>query len=319
MKCRMCGEQAVINMRQHRLALCEAHFPEWLRRRVQQTVEKYQMFTPAERVLVAVSGGKDSLGLWDILLHLGYRADGLYIGLGIDGGIAYSARSLEKVGEFMSRAELSGLTPTLHIVDIKKTYGQSVPEKAREKQRGRAKPCALCGLVKRHEMNRLAAELGYDALATGHNLDDEAATLFGNVLNWQVGYLARQAPVLVEKPGLARKVKPLCRVYEREMAAYALLCGIDYVYEECPYAADATSIRYKELLNTLEFERPGAKQQFYLSFLQARQEPGFLERAEGDLEVHPCARCGQPTTAPGICAFCRLWVDMPGATHLLGG
>jgi uncharacterized protein (TIGR00269 family) len=274
---------------------------------VQRTIEKYRMFTPDERILVAVSGGKDSLSLWDILLRLGYRADGLYINLGIDGGIAYSDKSLEKVREFVSRAESSGCTPALRVVDVKEIYGQTLPEKAREKQRGRAKPCALCGLIKRHEMNRLAAETGYDLLATGHNLDDEAATLFGNVLNWQVGYLARQAPVLEERSGLARKVKPLCRIYEREMAAYALLRGIDYIYEECPYAVGATSIRYKELLNTLELERPGAKQQFYLSFLQARREPGFLELAGEDLEMHPCSRCGQPTTAPGICAFCRLW------------
>jgi tRNA(Ile)-lysidine synthase TilS/MesJ len=88
MKCRKCGEPAAINMRQHRLALCEAHFLEWLPQRVQRTIEKYRMFTPDERILVAVSGGKDSLGLWDILLRLGYRADGLYINLGIDGGLA---------------------------------------------------------------------------------------------------------------------------------------------------------------------------------------------------------------------------------------
>jgi uncharacterized protein (TIGR00269 family) len=310
MKCRKCGEPAAINMRQHRLALCEAHFLEWLPQRVQRTIEKYRMFTPDERVLVAVSGGKDSLGLWDILLRLGYRADGLYINLGIDGGLAYSDSSLGKVQEFVSRAEPASFAPTLHIVGVKESYGQTLPEKAREKQRGRAKPCALCGLIKRHEMNRVAAEAGYDLLATGHNLDDEAATLFGNVLSWQVGYLARQAPVLAEGPGLARKVKPLCRIYEREMAAYALLRGIDYIYEECPYSVGATSIRYKELLNTLELERPGAKQQFYLSFLQARREAGFLERVEESLEMHPCARCGQPTTAPGICAFCRLWVEV---------
>ena len=52
-------------------------------------------------------------------------------------------------------------------------------------------------------------------------------------------YLLRQGPVLAESPGLARKVKPLCRFYEREMAAYALLRGIEYIYDECPHAAGA--------------------------------------------------------------------------------
>jgi tRNA(Ile)-lysidine synthase TilS/MesJ len=54
------------------------------------------------------------------------------------------------------------------------------------------------------------------------------------------------------------------------MTAYALLRGIEYIYEECPFAVGSTSIAYKELLNRLENERPGAKLSFYLSFLEAR-------------------------------------------------
>ncbi len=76
--------------------------------------------------------------------------------------------------------------------------------------------------------------LGYDVLATGHNLDDEAAVLFGNTLQWSGDFLLRQGPVLPEMPGMARKAKPLCRLYEREMTSYAILRGIEYIYEECP-------------------------------------------------------------------------------------
>jgi uncharacterized protein (TIGR00269 family) len=304
MRCRKCGGLAVLNMRQHRLALCETHLIQWVRANTQRFIEKYQMFRPGERVLVAVSGGKDSLALWDILLGLGYHADGLYLGLGIDAGVGYSDASraaAEKfVRDFWPKAKL-------HVLDVKATYGESIPEAAKRSTRGRGKPCSVCGLIKRHEMNRFARELGYDALATGHNLDDEAAVLWGNMLTWQVGYLARQSPVLSdERPGLARKVKPLCRFYEREMAAYALVRGIEYVYEECPFAVGATSIYYKELLNRLEKDRPGAKLDFYLSFLRAKKK-GLFATAEKSIELHPCDRCGQPTSAPGLCAFCRLW------------
>ena len=65
----------------------------------------------------------------------------------------------------------------LHIVDIEKEYGQPIPVLAEISHRGHGKPCAVCGLAKRHEMNRIARDLGYDVLATGHNLDDEAAVL----------------------------------------------------------------------------------------------------------------------------------------------
>ncbi len=288
-------------MRQHKLALCKEHYLEWLPEQTERFIKKYGMFTRDERVLVAVSGGKDSLSLWDVLRRLGYNADGLYIGLGIDGGIGYSAESHRLAQKF---ADQNGLR--LHVVDIEAEYGRTIPALAQISNRGHGRPCSVCGLTKRHAMNRIARDLGYDVLATGHNLDDEAATLFGNTLKWSLDYLGRQGPVLPETPGMARKVKPLCRFYEREMTAYAILAGIDYIYEECPYAVGATSIYYKEILNRLENDRPGAKLTFYLSFLEARRGGLLSGEGQGTLDLHACPRCGQPTSAPGLCSFCRM-------------
>ena len=186
------------------------------------------MFGLDDNILIAVSGGKDSLALWDILHQLGYQADGLYISLGIDEGIGYSDES-RKLSEGFAQSR--GLN--LIVVDLPTQYGETLPEISLRTNRGRGKPCSVCGLSKRHVMNRVAREGNYDVLATGHNLDDEAATLFGNTLNWLEGYLLKQNPVLEASPGLVRKVKPLMRFYEREMAAYALLRGIEYIEEEC--------------------------------------------------------------------------------------
>ena len=86
MKCKKCGAKASVNMRQHKLALCKEHYLEWVPEQTERFIKKYEMFTPDEKILVAVSGGKDTLALWDILHRLGYQADGLYLGLGIDGG-----------------------------------------------------------------------------------------------------------------------------------------------------------------------------------------------------------------------------------------
>ena len=303
MKCNTCGASAAIHMRQHKLALCSEHYLEWLPAQVDRFIEKYKMFDHGHQVLVAVSGGKDSLSLWDILQRLGYRADGLYIGLGIDGGLGYSDESRRLTEQFAGQRGLN-----LHVVDVADTYGYTIPEFAQRTQRGKTRPCSVCGVSKRHIMNRVAQEGGYDVLATGHNLDDETAVLFGNTLNWLGSYLARQGPVLeADRPGLARKVKPLCRIAEREMAAYALLRGIDYIYEECPYSVGANTIYYKEMLNRLEHDRPGSKLNFYLGFLQAK-EGGFFppDAAPDSARVHACANCGQPTSAPGLCSFCRM-------------
>ncbi len=308
MKCRKCEKAAVINMRQHKLALCNDHYPTWIVEQTERFIKKYRMFTHQDRILVAVSGGKDSLSLWDILWQLGYQADGLYIGLGIDGGIEYSHQSQRLSERFAEQRSLH-----LHVVSIPQQYGETIPGMAKRTTRGRGKPCSVCGLSKRHVMNRIARDEGYDVLVTGHNLDDEVAVLFGNTLNWQIGYLQRQGPVLAAREGLARKAKPLCRFYEREMAAYALISGIDYIYDECPYSIGSKSIYYKELLNTLEADRPGAKLSFYLSFLQAKERGTFgLDEdtpvdADGkEVILHACPTCGQPTSAPGECTFCRM-------------
>ncbi len=301
MKCRKCGAKASVNMRQHKLALCKDHFLEWVPEQAERFIKKYEMFSHGDKVLVAVSGGKDSLSLWDILVRLGYQADGLYIGLGIDGGFGYSSESHRMAAQY---AEKHGLK--LHVVDVQEEYGQPIPILSEVSHRGKDKPCAVCGLTKRHVMNRIARDLGYDVLATGHNLDDEAAVLFGNTLRWSGEYLLRQGPVLPEVPGMARKVKPLCRFYEREMTAYALLRGIEYIYEECPFAEGATSIYYKEVLNKLENDRPGSKLTFYLRFLEARREGLFAEHDRGIQDLHACPNCGQPTSAPGLCSFCRM-------------
>jgi uncharacterized protein (TIGR00269 family) len=291
-------------MRQHKLALCGSHFLGWIPEQTQRFIDKYKMFGEDSRILVAVSGGKDSLALWDVLHQLGYQTTGLYIGLGINDNTDYSEISHRMAEKFAIENNLE-----LILVDVADAEGATIPEASKLTERGKRKPCSVCGLTKRYLMNRAAQEGGYDVLVTGHNLDDEAAVLFGNTINWAVGYLARQGPVLEETAdGLVRKAKPFCRFYERETAAYALLREIDYIYEECPYAEGATSIYYKELLNQMEEVRPGMKLSFYLSFLRAKKSGLFVhESTLAKSELANCHTCGQPTTAPDQCAYCRTW------------
>lgn len=293
-------------MRQHKLALCAKHFQAWMQQQTERTIERYSMFSSQARILVGVSGGKDSLALWDILHQLGFNVDGLYIHLGIDDG-SYSNSSQAFAQRFADTHNLK-----LNIANIREMEGSSIPEATLFSRRGRDKPCAICGLSKRNIMNRFAHDHGFDVLATGHNLDDEAAVLLGNVLNWQTSYLRRQGPVLESTmQGFVRKVKPFFRFYERDVAAYTILRGIDYIQEECPYSEGASSIYYKELLNQMEAQSPGRKMHFFLSFLKAKQE-GFMQQEVPDVNdptpaMHTCVNCGQPTTSQPLCAYCRTW------------
>ncbi|MDR7409407.1 MAG: TIGR00269 family protein [Armatimonadota bacterium] len=293
MRCVKCRAEAQVEVRRHHAAFCGPHFLEWFEAQVERAVRRERMFGPQDRVLVAVSGGKDSLVLWDVLLRRGYRASGLHLNLGIG---EYSQQSQEKCEAFARQRGAE-----LLVVDIPSEYGVGVEGLA--ELAGRV-ACSACGLSKRYLFNRVARERGFDVVATAHNLDDEAAVLLGNLIAGNVDALVRQSPVLDSgHPGLVRKVKPLYRIAERETAAYAVLRGIDYVLDECPNSVGARSLLLKEALNLLERDAPGTKQSLYWNFLEKLRP--LLRAASEPVALRSCLHCGQPTTAE-VCAFCRM-------------
>jgi uncharacterized protein (TIGR00269 family) len=293
-KCRVCKGPAIIDLPRHNAHFCAEHFLELCRRQVVKAIEKFDMLHVDDRVLVAVSGGKDSLAVWDLLVDLGYQADGLYIGLGIG---EYSDVSAEFARAFASQRGLK-----LIEISLREEYGYDIPTAAKATRRV---PCSACGTSKRHLFDSAALEGGYTVLVTGHNLDDEAAVLFGNTLRWDVEYLARQLPVLPARAGFPKKVKPLVRLTEREMAAWCIVRGIDYQVEECPMALGNKHLAYKAALNTIESESPGSKASFYLNFLD-NMAPLLAGRSAAATDaLGECRSCGAPTTGD-LCAFCRI-------------
>ncbi|HWP59148.1 MAG TPA: ATP-binding protein [Candidatus Acidoferrales bacterium] len=292
MRCIKCQAKAVTEIRQHNAAYCAEHFFGHFENQVRRNIRRYRMCAEKDRILVAVSGGKDSLALWDVLVNFGYQTAGLHIHLGIGG---YSDKGLEAAQGFARARNLELIT-----VNVAQDYGMAIPELAQTLRRA---PCSGCGLTRRYIFNREASERGYNVLATGHNLDDEAATLLGNVLHWDMEHLPRQHPALeTTHPKFVRKIKPLYTLSEKETATYCLLKRIRYHADECPNAAGARSLIYKHALNEIELNSPGAK----LRFVR-----GFLEKARAALSAQPvalreCLSCGQPTTTER-CAFCRLW------------
>ena len=307
MKCRVCKGHAVVDIRRHNAAFCSEHFVTHIHNQVAKAIKDFKMFGEGDRLLIAVSGGKDSLALWDILLTLGYDVTGFYLDLGIG---SYSTRSKEASIAFAESRDAK-----LIVRSLAEEHGFTVPELASLTNRV---PCSGCGLNKRYEFNRAALEEGFDILVTGHNLDDEVATLFGNVLHWNTDMLARQGPVLDERSigdgdarrvALVRKVKPLVRVAERETAAYAVLRGIDYIVEECPMVEGNVQHKYKEAITMLEESSPGTKHQMYFGFLD-RASARFADE-DDRASVVACVRCGSPTISPEdgtdpVCSFCRM-------------
>jgi uncharacterized protein (TIGR00269 family) len=302
MKCRVCKEKAVINIRRIGLPLCSGHFVERFEKETLRIIKRYKMFTRKDRIAVMVSGGKDSLSLLYVLKKLGFDVTGVHIHLGIYRE-NYSDNSLEFVRKFEDKF---GIRIYSYIIKDKQKKGieDIIEEKSMKK------PCAVCGMVKRYLMNRLAIEKGYNVVATGHNLDDESARLFGNIIYWQEEHIEHQEIVLPQEGDkLLKKVKPFSFFSEKETSLYAILNSIPYIKEECPYSEGAKTILYKGILNTLERRSPGTKYRFLKGFYEFKSKIKLsnIRSFKGNAF---CERCGVPTIG-SVCGFCKVFEIHP--------
>ncbi|ADD68431.1 PP-loop domain protein [Denitrovibrio acetiphilus DSM 12809] len=297
MKCRKCSEKALITLRRHNASFCKEHFNEFFIKQVEKGIKEYKMFDFSDKIMVCISGGKDSLVLWYLLHKMGYETTGMYINLGIG---EYSEKSLRKVEAFTEKFGLKAV-----IVNLTE-LGHPIPLLEKSVKRH---ACSICGIAKRYYFNKVAYENNFDVVATGHNLDDESARLLGNVLKWDPAYLSKMDPNLPEEGDyIKRKVKPLIRLTELEVGAFAFMNGIDYITDECPKSVGATSMLYKGVLNSLESDMPGTKHYFYNEFFRTVADR-FRADSEEKTEMYNCAVCGMESFLE-TCSFCKMLEKM---------
>ena len=300
-RCRFCHRPAEVVVRQANLPLCREHFISWFERRVERTIRRYRMLGPGERVLVAVSGGKDSLALLHALKSLsgpmGFEVSAITLDLGIKGN-SYSELSVKTASR---AAKALGVEHV--VVSIEDRYGFTLDEAVRVVRRP---PCSLCGLIKRYALTDVARELGFDALATGHTLDDVARFLLSSYIFTSIRELVRQTPVVPPKlPGLPRLIKPFYESLEEHIRAYADFLGLNYMQDGCPYARTAPTDYFRAFLDEVEARSPGAKHTMVRGYIK-HIRPALLASLGNKIEpIRPCSKCGLPSSGE-VCAFCRL-------------
>lgn len=293
MKCTSCKAQAVVALPSHHAGFCADCFLEFFTRQVEKGIRREKLFTFEDKILVALSGGKDSLALMLQLNELGYNVTGLHVDLAIPGSSQVARAAVER---FCDKHSLN------LIVKDMQAEGLAIPVVKKQLKRP---ICSVCGKIKRYFFNKAALDGNFTVLATGHNLDDEISRLFSNVLRWDYSYLADQGPSLPAANGFARKVKPLFRLTEFETANYAFLKGIDWHYAPCPYSPGATFTFYKTLWSSLEEHMPGRKLDFYLGFLKQGKAAFMARQAELGVAIAPCQRCHYPTSSE-VCGVCHI-------------
>ncbi|MFP4523708.1 MAG: TIGR00269 family protein [Candidatus Woesearchaeota archaeon] len=286
MECRECGGPAVFDSP----ALCEEHFLSYVVDTVKATIVERGLIRPGERVCVAASGGKDSVALLDVLSRLGYEVEALAVDEGIEG---YRDASLDGLRSFCGSRGIP-----LRVVSFAEEVGKPLDSMV-----GGRHPCSVCGVFRRYLLNRYAR--GYDVLATGHNLDDEAQAVLMNLLKGNAGLLDRTSLRSPPAEGFVPRVKPLAFLPERALRAYTLLRGVDVVYDECPYAPQSLRVGVRDVLNRHESENPGMKRSLV--------EAGLRGASHTNGDYISCPRCGEPSSG-GVCRACALRESIVGGS-----
>ncbi|RMF05906.1 tRNA 2-thiocytidine biosynthesis protein TtcA, partial [Candidatus Woesearchaeota archaeon] len=221
MKCSLCSSTAVFS----NPALCPEHLIQHVQQTALETIEKHSLFSREDRVAVAASGGKDSVALLDVLSSLGFNVSALAIDEGIS---SYRDSTLDHLRSFCSSRNIP-----LRIVSFADEYGASLDAFVSKND---VVPCRVCGVFRRQLLNKHSH--GFDALATGHNLDDELQNIFLNLLKNNIDLLARLGPRtgVVSDPSFVPRVKPFYFLPEKMIRTYVILRNIDVDFVECPYA-----------------------------------------------------------------------------------
>jgi uncharacterized protein (TIGR00269 family) len=300
-----CGQPAVHFARYSGERLCADHFQRSVEKRVHRDLRQQGPFKDG-RVCVALSGGKDSVVALRLLHETFHDNPRVRVSaLTVDEGIAdYRPQSVE-----VARKHCEELGVEHLVLSYEETAGVTMDKVVVHPARSMA-PCAYCGVLRRRNLNEGARRLGATHLATGHNLDDVAQSILMNHLRGDVERLARMGPHRPEKvqPGLVPRILPLRSIPEKEVALYAILRGWAFHDGECPYAAEATRGRYRDLLLDLEEKEPGTRH----ALLAGYDRLAPLLRSEAKLSA--CASCGEPTSGER-CRACALVETVGGSVR----
>ena len=316
--CSRCKSASVIHQAYSGQHLCGKHLSASIRKRTSKELRQ-QLRLPKDarhengspyRILVAISGGKDSAVLLTMLHDiLGRRRDVELVSGCIDEGIdGYRSPSLE-----CARQLAESLGVRFETLDYEGMGYERMDEvvtrmPAMGEKHDEAKglmPCSYCGVFRRQGLNALAQKVNADVMALGHNLDDMAQSILMNMQKGEIDRSVRLAPH-TENPidGIVPRIVPLRWIPEQEIHAHAMCQSLPMYHGDCPHAPGAMRQQSRGIVAEMESITPGARHGLLHSLDEIRR---LHREANRDLrsEVNNCSECGE-ITSRDVCQACTM-------------
>jgi uncharacterized protein (TIGR00269 family) len=308
-ECSKCKKNPSIYLRQYSGEfLCKKCFIKSIEYKAKKTISKYSMIRHGDTVAVAVSGGKDSLVLLNVLKNTLASQDSQLVAITVDEGIrGYRDESLSIVKNFCASIGVEN-----RIMSFSELFGLSMDKAMEVRPSEKISSCSMCGTFRRRALDLLAESCGANVVATGHNLDDYVQTFLINLFAGDVERIGWTYPEPVEY-GITelRKIKPLMEIYEREIVLYAIHTNIPFQSEECPYKDESIRSAFRNHLNNLEKIHPGIKYNAYSSILKIAKKVktasslNTLDVNHGVQQEHKrCIICNRDSSNT-VCSVCR--------------
>ena len=226
-------------------------------RRLMKGIADYGLVEDGDRILVGLSGGKDSLALTELLagrariLKPRFEMEAVHV--------ATSAVAYESDADYLADfCRGLGVPFTLRRADFDASTDT------------RKSPCFLCSWNRRKALFTVAKERGCNKIALGHHMDDILETLLMN-LTFQ-GAFGTMPPKLVMRKFDMTLIRPLCLVTEADLEAMALLRGYRKQVRNCPYEHESHRPAMRDVLRRMEAMNPEARYSLWAAMTNVQEE-----------------------------------------------
>lgn len=305
MDCTKCGSpKVIIEKKQSGQYLCKDCFIESIEKKVIKTVRKEKLLDKGDKVLVALSGGKDSVTVLEILNTFREMNIIDLCAVTIDEGIDNYRQ--DGIDIAVRHAQRLGIEHK--VVSLKDTFGITLDEIMQKPNHKGS--CSYCGVFRRTLINRAAREMGATKIATGHNLDDEVQAIMMNYMEGNTNNLTKLgAKTESEAEEFTVKIKPLREIPEREIGLYVVAKDLEVHFAGCPYAQQSFRAEVSEHINQLCETHPTLKYSTLRGYDKIKK--ALKDDFKKDYSHGRCEICGEPSSNR-LCKACSFLEELEG-------